>query len=265
MLAKCKDLNVIAKITSALGHREMSEAFTLDAIQMLQNLTSLADDDDDLGIDVTQVRAVHKAMRRHKVADDHCGNLLENLKTRVKEEGPEAIEGRVNECMGLIQAASHIEKLKTDEGRVYYKNNKTMTTSWDPPPEISALQDAFKVLDELQEKFKDDADPINDATVANVMKTIATVDKNLELLRMCLSTLSKIVKTKDESEDLGSLSTNGGEFTDYSAETEWGAGAGEDWNGWLCSLSPPLLNFGLILNRYLKKTKPTPTSPRQNS
>ena len=192
----------------------MSEAFTLDAIQMLQNLTSLADDDDDLGIDVTQVRAVHKAMRRHKVADDHSDSLLTNLKTRVKEEGPEAIEGRVNECMRLMQAASHIVKLTTDEGRVYYRNDKTMTTSWDPPPEIVALQEAFQTLDELQEKFKDDADPINDATIATVMETIAAVDKNLELLRMCLSTLSKIVKSKDESEDLGSLSANGGAFVD---------------------------------------------------
>ena len=142
---RLKDLKVASQIASALANQKDDDDnadFANECIALLQELTSEAEPE-EIGLDEDAIRKIKKATANRKDSINMGSAFIKSLAHMSQVAAALASEGHVNEEILLAQWEVILEdlqmqdikvkELKTEDGKVYYLNQKTGATSWDKP------------------------------------------------------------------------------------------------------------------------------------
>ena len=142
---RLKDLKVASQIASALANQaddDDNADFANECIALLQELTSEAEPE-EIGLDEDAIRKIKKATANRKDSINMGSAFIKSLAHMSQVAAALASEGHVNEEILLAQWEVVLEdlqmqdikvkELKTEDGKVYYLNQKTGATSWDKP------------------------------------------------------------------------------------------------------------------------------------
>ena len=142
---RLKDLKVASQIASALANQKDDDDnadFANECIALLQELTSEAEPE-EIGLDEDAIRKIKMATANRKDSINMGSAFIKSLAHMSQVAAALASEGHVNEEILLAQWEVVLEdlqmqdikvkELKTEDGKVYYLNQKTGATSWDKP------------------------------------------------------------------------------------------------------------------------------------
>eukprot|EP00948_MAST-09A_sp_MAST-9A-sp1_P000576 g576.t1 len=159
LMKRLEDLGLLAKITNAMNKRTMSKRFNDDAIQLLQLLQ--VEDEEDFAIDGAQLHIIKKSAKKHGLDVD---NLIDSLAKAVTSKGPDEIPKLIKAGLEALDVIA-VTELQTEEGQIYYVDNKTNESSWDPPNEVTIFQNKFSEAKALCNEHKDHTEVMEDPLI----------------------------------------------------------------------------------------------------
>ena len=142
---RLKDLKIASQIAAALSNQSDDDGntdFANECIALLQELTSEAEPE-EIGLDAEAILKIKKATQHRKSSINMGSAFIKSLAHMSQVAAALAAEGHVNEEILLAQwevvledlqmQDIKIKELKTEDGKVYYLNQKTGATSWEKP------------------------------------------------------------------------------------------------------------------------------------
>ncbi len=132
------------------------------------------------------------------------GDLLTSMASVFEAEGAEAITGRTDDAAAALASIAQIEEVKAEDGRTYYVDRATNSTSWEPPPAYSSAVKKFQKIADLGETHANNMVEVSEASVQQVVQSLEALKTKPTAVATVANALSRLATNDKNAQSIAS-------------------------------------------------------------